>query len=241
MRIHYLQHVPYEDPAGISDWLKANQHHVTGTQVFEEHTFPKSKDFDGLIIMGGPMSINDDKHYPWLSEEKHFIEAAITEEKLVLGICLGAQLIADVLGAAVYPNRYKEIGWFPVHFTRSIRNQKAFRFLPAKLSVFHWHGDTFDLPENGIQVAKSAGCPNQGFLYKEHVLALQFHLESTRRSVGDLITNNHNELGPGRYIQTPAAMLGQQNNFIENIRLLYRLLDHLIPPFEQERETPSRD
>lgn len=234
MRVHYLQHVPYEDLAGIGDWLEANQHPVSGTRLYEEESLPDPAEFDGLIIMGGPMSIHDEEQYPWLADEKHLIGGAISGEKLVLGICLGAQLIADALGARVYRNQHKEIGWFPVRFTPEIRRRDPFRFLPSKLSVFHWHGDTFDLPEDALRIAKSAGCANQGFLYQEHVLALQFHLESTRKSVGDLITNGHSDLGAGRYVQTPAAMLGQQSSFTENIRLLYRLLEHFISPREKK-------
>jgi len=234
MRVHYLQHVPYEDLAGIGDWLEANQHQVSHTRLYEEEALPEPANVDGLIIMGGPMSIHDEKQYPWLADEKHLIEEAISAEKLVLGICLGAQLIANVLGARVYRNQHKEIGWFPVRFSREIRSRDPFRFLPSKLSVFHWHGETFDLPGEAIPVAKSAGCSNQGFLYQDHVLGLQFHLESTRKSVGDLITNAHNDLGTGRYVQTPAAMLGQQSNFTENIRLLYRLLDHFLTSWAEK-------
>ncbi len=128
MRAHYLQHVPFEGVGSIEPWLKINGYEITNTRLFEETDFPSLKDIDLLVIMGGPMSVSDEGKYPWLVHEKKFIYEAIKSDKAVLGICLGAQLIANVMGARVYQNPLKEIGWFPVYGIPSI-DKSVFIFL----------------------------------------------------------------------------------------------------------------
>ena len=139
--------------------------------------------------MGGPMGIYDHEEHPWLMAEKKIIRQAIDGGKTVLGICLGAQLIADVLGANVYPGPQKEIGWFPIQ-----RADDAPDFLPDELTVFHWHGDTFEIPDGAIRLASSEACENQGFVYNDRVVALQFHMETTPESMEALIENCGHEL-----------------------------------------------
>ena len=140
--------------------------------------------------------------YPWLTGEKNFIRAAIDTGKAVLGICLGAQLIADVLGSLVHPGDFKEIGWFPVTLTDEGRKAGISAILPAKLPVFHWHGDTFSIPEGAIHLAESSACKNQAFIYDDRVLALQYHLESTSESIQSLVRNCNAEIVDGKYIQS---------------------------------------
>jgi GMP synthase (glutamine-hydrolysing) len=145
MRIHYLQHVPFEEPGFFKEWSEAKDYQFTGTKFFEDDTLPALDDIDWLIIMGGPMSIYDEIIYPWLTKEKAYVKAAIEKGKTVIGVCLGAQIIADVLGASVYKNNYKEIGWFPVKKIIS-EEKNIFSDLPEEFLAFHWHGETFDLP-----------------------------------------------------------------------------------------------
>ncbi|MEJ7683416.1 MAG: hypothetical protein WKG06_37270 [Segetibacter sp.] len=114
MRVHYIQHVPFESLGCIEDWLIKNNHTIVSTKVWENAVFPSTDDFDVLIVMGGPMGVYNDHQYTWLADEKNFIFDAIKSEKKIIGVCLGAQLLAVVLGAAVFINKYKEIGWFPV-------------------------------------------------------------------------------------------------------------------------------
>lgn len=140
MKIHYLQHVPFENLANIELWARSKNYTISKTLLFNNDALPKTSDFDWLIIMGGPMNIYEDKKYPWLLKEKKFIEKAIADKKIVLGICLGAQLIVDVLGGAVYKNNYKEIGWHPVSLTKGTKNSSVFGKLPDKFIAFHWHG-----------------------------------------------------------------------------------------------------
>jgi GMP synthase-like glutamine amidotransferase len=222
MRAHYLQHVPFEGIGSIESWLKINGYEITNTRLFEVAEFPSLKDIDLLVIMGGPMSVNDEDKYPWLVHEKKFIYEAIKSGKAVLGICLGAQLIASVMGARVYKNPVKEIGWFPV--CRIPVNDKSVFCFPESLKVFHWHGETFDLPVGATRLAASAACKNQGFQLGKKVIALQFHLETTPESAWSIVHNCREELVPSAYIQTDDEILSAGpetykliNHFMDNI------------------------
>src|SRR5690554_3748130 len=177
MRAHYFQHVPFEGLGSIEEWLQAKQFHLTATRFYENTALPELQAVDFLIVMGGPMSVNDEVQHPWLTAEKQFIQQMILAGKPVLGICLGAQLIASAMGARVYPNPEKEIGWWPIYSVAN-GNNDVFRFPPVT-SVFHWHGETFDLPDGAIRLAESAGCGNQAFQLGHTVVGMQFHLETT--------------------------------------------------------------
>ncbi len=206
MRAHFFQHVRFEGLGSIEPWLRSSRAEVTGTKFFESPTLPNVKDIDLLIVMGGPMSVNDEADLPWLVAEKRFIRAAIEEEKAVVGICLGAQLIASAMGARVYPNKEKEIGWFPISWVQPSNPQRLFFFAPESL-VFHWHGETFDLPSGGVQLAHSIACENQAFQLGRRVIGLQFHLETTPESARDIVSNCRSELVPSRYVQSEAQIL----------------------------------
>ncbi len=216
MKIHYLQHVLFEDAAHIEVWAKEWNIPVSRTQLFlEDFTFPSVDSFDWLIIMGGPMNIYEEANYPWLKQEKEFIKRAIDSKKFVLGICLGAQLIADVLGARVTKNEEKEIGWFPVNQMDST-SSVLFQNCPESFMAFHWHGDAFHIPEEAFHSAKSQICLNQAFEYKKRVFGLQFHLESTRESIQKLIAHCNDELIEARYIQSQEKMM-EQIDYCEEI------------------------
>lgn len=204
MNIHYLQHVPFEGLGSIGSWKPANLSVITRTRFFEKADLPPIDAVDFLIVMGGPMSVNDQAEFPWLIPEKHFIRGCIEAGKPVLGICLGAQLIASALGARVYPNHTKEIGWFPVYAEPT--SGSTFPF-PAALDVFHWHGETFDLPNGAIRLARSAACENQAFQFGRGVIGLQFHLETTPEAAGDIVMHCRTELQLSRYVQPEDEML----------------------------------
>lgn len=180
---------------------------VTVTKFFEDPTLPDADDLDLLVIMGGPMSVNDEAGYPWLAAEKQFIRKAIEKDKAVIGICLGAQLIANALGAAVRPNGTKEIGWFPITAEPASYTEDIFSF-PQELLVFHWHGETFDLPDGAIRLARSDACENQAFQLGRRVIGMQFHLETTPDAARDLVHHCRDELRPSRYVQSEAEILG---------------------------------
>jgi len=170
--------------------------------------------------------VNNEHTYPWLQAEKKFIAESIANGKIVLGVCLGAQLIASALGAKVYQNQNREIGWFPVeqlvqNDTISLKNI----FMP-NIEVFHWHGETFDLPEHAVHLARSEGCNNQAFCIDDRVLGLQFHLEVTPATVKSLTEQCHSDLVPGRYIQSAAEMLSVPSRFTLINSVMDALLDH---------------
>lgn len=208
MRLHFIQHVPFEDPAFILEWAANKKYPLTSGRAYANDPFPQSNEFDTLVIMGGPMSANDDHLLPWMKIEKEFIKASIDKEKVVIGICLGAQLIASVMGAAVKPNKVKEIGWFPVQFHENECNKLN---LPFKgfLDTFHWHGETFDLPQGGLLLASSNACTNQAFAIGNRVFGFQFHMEATKHSIDRLIIHCESELDGSLYVQSKEEMISQ--------------------------------
>ena len=173
----------------------------------------KISDIDGLIVMGGPMGITDHDQHPWLAAEKAFIKQMIDQNKPVLGICLGAQLIADVLGSNVWKGKQKEIGFYECRASVPLAlNDRDGRstFFPEQFVPFHWHGDTFGIPDGAVRLASSQATENQAFLYKDNVLALQFHLETTEESLLSLYENCSDEITDAPFIQPLEKM---QENF----------------------------
>ena len=201
IRIHYLQHVSFEKPGYIETWANSNNHKLSATKLFENGDFPGLSEFDWLIILGGPMSVYDEYQNSWLKAEIEFIKLSIKADKIIIGICLGAQLLAACLGAKVYPNRKKEIGWFPISTTECGKNHRLFNGLPTSINVFHWHGDTYDLPTDALHLFRSDICTNQAFIYNDKVLGLQFHLEATLGTLKEMITNCGHELIPDDFVQ----------------------------------------
>ena len=227
MNIHYLQHVPFEGLGSIEEWIRRGGHTLGATRFHLGDPLPAVETLDLLVVMGGPMNIHEEASYPWLAEEKRFIERTIAAGRRVLGVCLGAQLVADVLGARVYANADKEIGWFPVETTEAASGEGLFAGFPRRLEVFHWHGDTFDIPAGAVHVACSAGCAHQAFVYDDRVVGLQFHLEATSAGVRQILAHCAGEIVEGRYIQTPQAMLADARRFETIHCAMQELLDRL--------------
>ncbi len=234
MKIHYLQHVFFEDLANIKEWALQRNHSISRTFLPVNEPFPALKNFEWLIIMGGSMNVNEEQEFPWLKREKKFIKKAIDGEKVVLGICLGAQLIANVLGATIYKNKHAEIGWFPITLTKEalpLVNASIFRGFPENFLTFHWHEDTFSLPNNAKRLARSEACENQAFQFKDKVIGVQFHLESSLASISRLIKNCPEDLREGNYIQKDKDLLLNPSNvarltplmelFLNNVEQLY--------------------
>jgi GMP synthase (glutamine-hydrolysing) len=211
-------HVPFEGPGSIEDWFRFRGTRLHYWKLYEKIDFPRTDDVDFLLIMGGPMNIYDYDTYPYLAPEKKFIENCIRKKKKVLGICLGAQLIADVLGQKVYPNTDKEIGWFPVRGTGDM--------IPESLVPFHWHEETFDLPEGAVHQASSEICRNQAFTFGSNVLALQFHLEVTPSLVEGMLKYAGSGMGKGSWVQSKKKIRQGLVNEIHNRKILHSLLDN---------------
>jgi len=229
MRIHYLQHVPFEGLGSMEEWFAERRHTVSATHLYNGEQLPEQNSFDWLVVMGGPMGVADEDRYPWLKPEKHFIRATIDSGKPVLGICLGAQLIADALDAAVTGNPQREIGWFPITVAEDARSTAVGKVLADNPEVFHWHGDRFAIPEGAVPLAASEACDNQGFLYDNRVLGLQFHLETTELSARELILNCGDELDGSEFVQGAEQMLSQPGRFIAINQLMADILDIMAP------------
>jgi GMP synthase-like glutamine amidotransferase len=225
MRIAYLQHVPHEGPGTIADWAAARGIELEGYQLYRGAPPPAADAADALAVMGGPMSIHDEAEYPWLVAEKRALRAWIDSGKSVLGVCLGGQLIAQVLGATVGPNPQREIGWFPVRLLPSARPTSLGGLLPDEMEVFHWHGETFAIPAGALPLMSSAACDNQGFLYGERVLGLQCHLEVDPATVRAFIDNSGHSGSSEPYVQSAQEMLARAERFEDMRERMYRVLD----------------
>jgi GMP synthase-like glutamine amidotransferase len=227
MRIHCFQHVSFETPGTILEWINAHEHTISYTRFYEvEQVIPGMDSFDALLIMGGYMNVDEEEQFPWLRMEKTFIREAINAGKKVLGICLGSQLIASAMGAKVYKGPEKEIGFIPLQFSEAVLQHRFFDHYPADYTLFHWHGDTFDLPAGALLLASTVVCPHQAFMIGDHVLALQFHPEMNEVSIEQMILHDGHELQEtGNYIQS-AGMIREGYGVLEqNKKDLFLLLD----------------
>jgi GMP synthase-like glutamine amidotransferase len=224
MKMAVLQHVPFEGPGAIADWAAARKIGIAVRHLYRADPLPDLPEFDMLTVMGGPMSANDEPVLPWLAPEIARVGDAIASDKIVLGVCLGAQIIAKALGAKVYKGAQKEIGWFPV---RAEAAHALFEGLPVEFMAFHWHGETFDLPAKAERLASTPLTPNQAFAVGKKVLGLQFHMEATKESVNALMANAANEIGAGAYEQKPDAIRAGIGHCALLRAHLDRILDNL--------------
>lgn len=187
-KIIVLQHAEAEQPGRIARAIHREHVQYDCIRSWEGQPVPANVDeVDALVVMGGPMSVYETGRYPFLADEITLVQSAISAGKPVLGVCLGSQLMAAALGARVYPNVRKEIGWFDIRFSNEAAGDALLRGLPASLKAFHWHGDTFDLPEGAVRLASSDVTPNQAFRFGRNAYALQFHMEVDGESLEALL------------------------------------------------------
>jgi GMP synthase-like glutamine amidotransferase len=226
MHAHVFQHVPYEGLGSIADWLATRDARISWTRWFDSGA-ASPESFGGtdlLVVLGGPMSAND--VLPWLAAERDAIRRAIDSGTAVLGICLGAQQIARVLGARVFVGADPEIGWWPLRAAPGASGPFADLFF-SPIDAFHWHGETFEIPEGAEHLAASDACAVQAFSFGNRVLGLQFHLETISQSVADLVAHSDDHLKPGRFIQSAGEMLADPARFAAANRIMARVLERL--------------
>lgn len=235
MNILILQHVPFEGPAAIRTWATSNDHQLRCVDVSQALELPSINSFDCLIIMGGPMSVND--QLTWMQGEMDLIRAAVNAKRYVIGICLGAQLIAASLAASITPNQHREIGWFEAVYHLSPEQERTHRhwssgIFPLQFTPLHWHGDRFEIPPQATAIISSKACDNQAFIVGEHTLALQFHLEFDRATAARVAQACQDELlEGGQYVQTEQQILSNEQAFNDANGLLFLLLDAMAKHF----------
>jgi GMP synthase (glutamine-hydrolysing) len=193
MHVLIVKNVFSEGPGTIADYLAARMIPSSIIDLSIGDAAPEPESFTHLLIMGGPMAVYEMDQHPYLVTEAKLIERAIKAGKQVLGVCLGAQMLAHVLGARVYPGGQKEVGWYEVSLTDEGMHDPVMSTLALSrknaAQVFQWHGDTFDLPADAVRLASSDLYPNQAFRYKDRVYALQFHIEVTPAIVREWLSS----------------------------------------------------
>jgi len=201
-------------------------------KLYEEEEIPNLNDYSAIIILGGPMNVYEERKYPFLKKENSSIKEALKINKPMLGICLGAQIIARAAGAKVYPAKRKEIGWFTLNLTTGGIENDVFRGLERQFTVFQWHGDTFDIPSGSIKLAKSNLFPNQAFSIGKTIYALQFHLEVTKKMILEWVNRYEDELVTLKEEVDPDEMLKSSEHHIQPLNnhafLLFSNFLHLI-------------
>lgn len=228
MHIHYFQHVPFEGLGSIADWIGNKGHDLTFTRWYEEPASSLPENTDMLIVMGGTMGVYEINQFSWIKTELQLIEEAISKNIKVLGICLGAQLIAAALGADVYPQGQKEIGWYPLDVSFQQQAAVLDTVFPNHFPTFHFHGDMFDIPQGATRFAASAAGAHQAFIKGDRVIGLQFHLEMTPESIEDILAHSTEVLEAGGTFVQQATTIRQHFDLLPvNNEIMFRLLDYL--------------
>jgi GMP synthase-like glutamine amidotransferase len=236
MRWHCLQHLPDEGPGHAADWLAAHGHTLTYTRLFEpDPVFPALAEFNGLLILGGAMSVYDEAKFPWLAPEKAFLREVLRAGKITLAICLGAQLVAQALGGEVRPNPEPEIGFWTVRFSAKVLAHPLLRGWPDKATVLHWHVDTFTVPPGAVRVGMSAGCAAQGYIWGDGIIGLQFHPEMTEEMVEKLMVfESHETAAEQEFVQTFTQIHSKLKSVWKGRLLLEQLLANMVALHETE-------
>ena len=230
MNIHCLLHAAGEGIGQIGGWIRERGHTLTQTHLYRGDALPQIEAVDWLVIMGGGMNVYQYREHPWLRDEKRFIQQCVKQTKRVLGICLGAQLIADVLGANVHQNAEIEIGWLPVRFNDAAARHPLLEKFPRELTPLHWHGDTFDLPRDAVLLAESDACVNQAFAVGDRIVGLQFHLEVRHEDVVAFLDDPSVNYS-GHYIQTREEILAGE----KHLRITHEALGDLLDAMAAEK------
>lgn len=202
MKILCISHASFEKLGHIETWANKNNHIIRKVNPYRGETLPKIDDFDFIIIMGGPQSPMHIDDAPYLIDEIELIKEAIKQNKRIMGICLGAQLIAEALGAKTKPSPHREVGMYLIELLDDAKNDPVFRHFPDKFEVMHWHSDMPGLPNDAVLLAKSEGCPRQAFRYGDRVYGFQFHFEMTQSLLEGMVQNCLGDLiEKGKYIR----------------------------------------
>lgn len=232
MNVLVFRHVPHEHLGTLGSAFRATDLGYNYIDLFENKAQNISiEDYHGLIILGGPMNVYETDKYPFLEMEDRLIRKAVERGMPVLGICLGAQLIAKALGAKVTKNREKEIGWYSLKTTEQAREDVLFKHFDIEDTVFQWHGDTFEMPSGAVRLAESPLCANQAFRYGSNVYGLQFHIEVTPEMISEWLSvpenrqeiqslrekNDRRTIDPEIIMRETPGFIDKLNSLAENV------------------------
>lgn len=227
MRIDIFQHVPFEGPAIVGEWAADRGHELAITRLDLGEALPPAADIKLLVMLGGPMGVRDTAEHGWLEAEKALLREVIAGGQAgVLGICLGAQLLAEALGGQVFPNAEQEIGWFPCWPEAGAEESTLWPGdLGETFAAFHWHGETFTLPPGALHLAASQATNNQAFEIDGRYIGLQFHWDYTAESIEAMLTHCSDELEGGDFVQAPADMRDSGGRLAQTRGNLFAVLD----------------
>ncbi len=233
MRLHLLEHEPfYIRRSNITLWAEKKGYSVDCTDVFKGANLPSQKNFDWLIVLGGFQHAWEERKHPWLKAEKAFISDALSKDKIMLGICFGAQLLAEALGGRVFSNEKEEIGWYEVTVSEEGIDSFLLKSVPPKFLTFHWHSDHFTLPPHCSRLAFSKPTANQAFIADNcRAAGLQFHPEYTIEQVRYFANEYGHEWRKDRYVAGKDAVLSQSGQITDTYWLMERLLDNMQREF----------
>lgn len=222
-----LLHAEFEQPGYISHWAEQNKFELELLNCWQNPVYPDPKEVDRILIMGGPMGVYEAQKYPWMLDEIRFIRSVIDAGKKVLGICLGSQMISAALGAKVYPNHCHEIGWFKLTWDKAAYDHPLTYGVSSHSKVFHYHGDTFDLPENALLLASSKACKHQAYALGNNVLALQFHMEITHELLEEMLFHG-DDLDPDTFVQSRKQIRDGIYDVMQNHTDLATILENIF-------------
>ena len=249
LRVHYFQHIHDEGYGSPEPWLRQKDAVISHTAFHElpkgvqAGSLPAIDEVDLLIVMGGSMSVNDEEIYPWLKQEKAWIKVFIEQDKPVIGLCLGGQLIASSFGALVRKNEVQELGWWPVYAVpvdKTAYPYAVFDF-PEAVEILSWHGETFELPQGAILLAGNSACARQAYQYKHNVIGFQCHPESTPHAL-TLYLEDKDEITEytGPYVQTAQELRQTQPaQFAPANQLLNRAITFVLAASQQVSKAPQ--
>ena len=219
MRINVLQHTPNEGPGMIADWAHAHGHTMYVYHPYQFGVLPTADETEMLVILGGPMSPNDD--LPWIKQERRLIQQLLDRNVPLFGACYGAQQIVKTLGYPVTKAPAKEVGWAPVY-----RQSTVIPGIPTSLSVLHWHEEMFAVPDEATLLFFSDRVANQGFVFNHRVVGLQFHLEPAADNIREMVVNDGRYIAGSALKQTTAEIL-QTPVPSQNQQVLNKILDYI--------------
>lgn len=227
-----FKHVPFEGPGTFREELDKRGLRYREVNLYQGEVPKNLGGCGGLIIMGGPMNVYEEDKYPFLKEEDGLIKEALSKKIPMIGICLGAQLMAKAGGAKVTKGGKKEIGWYPLHLTEEAKSDPVFKVLPKEVEVFQWHGDTFDIPKGAVRLASSELFPNQAFRIGDNAYAFQFHIEVTSDIIKSWIDINEEELeGVKDYIDSKKVLPDTKGKIEDLGRLAKTVYEQLFKIF----------